>query len=147
MENNPFDKLDKTFNTDPSAALEKNLREVKETTIVPVDDDKQTALHNQQLENDFQDARETLQKAAEYSQEAIEGILHVAKHTDHPRAYEVAGQLIKGMQENAATQMAVQEKQRKMKYGGKEPVKTQNNVFVGSTSELLKALKAEKPVN
>ena len=55
MENNPFDKLDKTLNTDPSAALEKNLREVKETTIVPVDDDKQTALHNQQLENDFQD--------------------------------------------------------------------------------------------
>ena len=144
---NPFDKLDKTFNTDPSAALEKGLREVKETKIIPVDEDKQIALHDQQLENDFQDARETLQKAAEYSQEAIEGILHVAKHTDHPRAYEVAGQLIKAMQDNAATQMVVQEKQRKMKYGGKEPVKTQNNVFVGSTSELLKALKAEKPIN
>ena len=126
-----FDKLDKTFDID--SAIEKV--EDTSTEIEKLSD-------NKDLQNDYEYSRGQLYNLVEKGQEAINGILDVAQNSDHPRAYEVAGNLIKNVAD--ITDKLV-DLQGKMKVINQEHVKTTNNVtnamFVGSTSELQKMLK------
>ena len=69
--------------------------------------------------------------------------MHIAKNSDSPRAYEVAGQLIKTLQDSAQSMLDIQEKKAKVSAIKKIPVAnsvTNNNLFVGSTKDLLRAL-------
>ena len=145
--NNPFEELDATFNTkDKTKALESNLKQTREENNLPVP----PANAEQDLEDDFQEARDILKRTAEYSEEAIKGMLHIAKNSDQPRAYEVAGQLIKALQDNAGAMMDVQEKAKKVKGEELKPKQasvTNNNMFVGSTKDLLRALKDEQVID
>lgn len=135
-----FDNLDDTFKAKPTKALDANLKQVREKNNLPVPPNDA----EKDLEDDFQEAREMLKRTAQYSEEAVKGILHIAKNSDHPRAYEVAGQLIKTMQENAKDMLDVQEKKSKVDAESKttKPSSgvTNNNLFVGSTKDLLRAL-------
>jgi len=135
-----FDSLDDTFKAKPTKALDANLKQVREKNNLPVPPNDA----EKDLEDDFQEAREMLKRTAQYSEEAVKGILHIAKNSDHPRAYEVAGQLIKTMQENAKDMLDVQEKKSKVDAESKttKPSSgvTNNNLFVGSTKDLLRAL-------
>ena len=83
-----------------------------------------------------------------YSEQPAEGILNVAMSSDNPRAYEVAGQIIKTMGEQAKDMMEVQEKKHRIddKTGETQPrIQTQNNVvFAGTTSDILKAIRDEE---
>ena len=88
-----------------------------------------------------------LEKKIKKSQEAIEGILDVAKEGQHPRAYEVAGNLIKSV---ADTVDKLQDLNKKLK-DLKELPKTananiKNALFVGSTAELQKMLKKDEVI-
>jgi hypothetical protein len=134
-----FDSLDNTFKVSPTRALDVNLKKTRIENNLP------TPLPDQEkdLENDFQDARDILKKTADYSDQAIQGILHIAKNSDSPRAYEVAGQLIKTLQDSAQSMLDIQEKKAKVSAIKKIPVGnsvTNNNLFVGSTKDLLRAL-------
>ena len=144
--NNPFEELDATFNTkDKTKALESNLKQTREEKNLPVP----LANAEQDLEDDFQEARDILKRTAEYSEEAIKGMLHIARNSDQPRAYEVAGQLIKALQDNANAMMDVQDKAKKVKgeeVRAKNNAVTNNNLFVGSTKDLLRALKDEQVI-
>ena len=126
-----FDKLDKTFDID--SAIEKV--EDTSTEIKKLSD-------NKALQNDYEYSRGQLYNLVEKGQEAINGILDVAQNSDHPRAYEVAGNLIKNVAD--ITDKLV-DLQGKMKDINQEKKQTTNNVtnamFVGSTSELQKMLK------
>jgi hypothetical protein len=82
-----------------------------------------------------------------YNEEAIQGILGIAQNSDNPRAFEVAGQLIKSMAEGAKDIMEVQEKKQKIdKVNGNIDASnvTNNNLFVGSTSDLLKMINKQQ---
>ena len=72
--------------------------------------------------------------------------MHIARNSDQPRAYEVAGGLIKNLQDTAKDMLEVHEKHKRIT--AEDPkarnIKTQNNLFVGSTKDLLKALKSEE---
>lgn len=144
--NNPFEELDATFNTkDKTKALESNLKQTREENNLPVP----PVNAEQDLEDDFQEARDILKRTAEYSEEAIKGMLHIARNSDQPRAYEVAGQLIKALQDNANAMMDVQDKAKKVKgeeVKAKNNAVTNNNLFVGSTKDLLRALKDEQVI-
>ena len=126
-----FDKLDKTFDID--SAIEKV--EDTSTEIKKLSD-------NKDLQNDYEYSRGQLYNLVEKGQEAINGILDVAQNSDHPRAYEVACNLIKNVAD--ITDKLV-DLQGKMKDINQEKKQTTNNVtnamFVGSTSELQKMLK------
>ena len=75
-------------------------------------------------------------------QEALNGILEVAQGSDHPRAYEVAGQLIKSVGDTTDKLIDLQSKMKELNKEEKDSPKTVNNaLFVGSTSELSKLLK------
>ena len=126
-----FDKLDKTFDIDSA------IEEVQETST-----EIKKLSDNKHLQSDYEYSRGQLYNLVEKGQEAINGILDVAQNSDHPRAYEVAGNLIKNVAD--ITDKLV-DLQGKMKVINQEHVKTTNNVtnamFVGSTSELQKMLK------
>ena len=146
---NPFEDLDKKFNTkEVTKALEENLRKTQEERQLPAvdmsEEDKEALLRKQQ-EEDLQYARSMLKQAEAYNAEAIEGILHIARNSDQPRAYEVAGGLIKNLQDNDKDMIDVHERQKRVTADDpkKGQIKTQNNLFVGSTKDLLKAIKDE----
>ena len=152
---NPFTDLDKKFNTkEVTKALEKNLKErederKKQLPEVAISDEDRQKLLAKQQEEDFQYARQILKQAEAYNDEAIQGILHIARNSDQPRAYEVAGVLIKNLKDTAKDMIDVQERQKRVTADDpavKGSVKTQNNLFVGSTKELLSALKADAKV-
>ena len=97
------------------------------------------------VETDFETGRGELYKLLEKGNEAIEGILSLAKEGEHPRAYEVAGQLIKTQSEVAQNLLDLQDKLKKIK-DIKElgPKNVTNALFVGSTTELQKMIKKNK---
>jgi len=98
---------------------------------------------NQDIDSDYQYQRENFYNLVERGQDAIQGILDVAQNSDHPRAYEVAGQLIKSV---ADTTDKLADLHKKVKEIEEDNPKTQSTVtnnalFVGSTAELQKMLK------
>lgn len=97
------------------------------------------------IEDDAQHARETLHNLISKGNEAVDGILHIAKNSDHPRAYEVVGQLIKTVSDVAKDLLEVQKRKKELEKIDAPKIQTQNNLFVGSTSELLKAMKSQIP--
>ncbi len=149
---NPFEDLDKKFNTkEVTKALETNLRKTKDEKNLPaveISRDDQDSLDRKNEHEDLEYARSILKQAESYNDEAIQGILHIARNSDQPRAYEVAGGLIKNLQDTAKDMLDVHEKHKRIT--AEDPkarkVQTQNNLFVGSTKDLLKALKNEEKV-
>ena len=125
-----YDSLNDTFNTDDSVEVDAIVK--AEDVIKPTDVNK-----------DYDYTRGNLYSLIEKGQEAINGIMEVAGETASPRAYEVAGQLIKSV---ADTTDKLMDLQKKVKEVEEDANKTTNNVtnnalFVGSTSELSKILK------
>ena len=126
-----FNSLNKTFNTD-SAEIEP----VKEKRL-------NLSKNKNDVDKDYEYTRGQLYSLIEKGQEAINGIMEVAGESASPRAYEVAGQLIKSVADSTDKLMDLQ---KKLKEVEEEIQKTTNNVtnnslFVGSTAELSKLLK------
>lgn len=96
------------------------------------------------IEDDAEHARKTLHTLIDKGNEAIDGILNIAKSSDHPRAYEVAGQLIKTVSDTAKDLLEVQKRKKDLQKDEQPKVQTQNNLFVGSTHELLQIMKQKK---
>tara|TARA_Y100000768_G_C23815264_1_gene603778 strand:+ start:254 stop:688 length:435 start_codon:yes stop_codon:yes gene_type:complete len=131
-----FDSLNDTFNTDDSVEVDAIVK-AEDTEIQK----SQTRAEN--VEKDYDYTRGNLYSLIEKGQEAINGIMEVAGETASPRAYEVAGQLIKSV---ADTTDKLADLHKKVKDIEADNPKTQNTVtnnalFVGSTSELSKMLK------
>jgi len=96
------------------------------------------------IENDYKYQRENFYGLVEKGSQAIEGILELAKEQEHPRAYEVAGNLIKQVAEVTEKLGDLQEKMRKLKeVPNSAPKNVTNALFVGSTAELQKMLKGK----
>jgi|TARA_B100001964_G_C14254636_1_gene611682 hypothetical protein len=92
-------------------------------------------------EIDYKYSRENFYNLIERGQDAIEGILTLAKESEHPRTYEVAGQLIKNVAEVTEKLMQLQNDMKKLKQvPNNAPKSVTNALFVGSTAELQKAL-------
>ena len=129
-----FDKLDKTFDID--SAIEKV--EDTSTEIKKLSD-------NKDLQNDYEYSRGQLYNLVEKGQEAINGILELAQDSEMPRAYEVAGQLIKSVSDATDKLMDLQKKLKDVNEESiaKGPTNVTNALFVGSTSDLSKLIKAQ----
>ena len=91
---------------------------------------------------DYKYSRENFYNLVERGQDAIDGILEVAKEGEHPRAYEVVGQLIKNVAEVTEKLADLQEKMKKLKeVPAHAPKNVTNALFIGSTKELQNLLK------
>jgi|TARA_R110002020_G_scaffold36369_3_gene109213 hypothetical protein len=92
-------------------------------------------------EIDYKYSRENFYNLIERGQDAIDGIITLAKESEHPRTYEVAGQLIKNVAEVTEKLMQLQNDMKKLKeVPSNAPKNVTNALFVGSTAELQKAL-------
>ena len=132
------DKLNEVLNIVPEVFTETTEISAVEETQIVVPEDKDA-------EVDFDKGRENLYKLLDKGNDAIDGILALAKEGEHPRAYEVAGQLIKTVADMSKDLMAMQEKLKKLKeVPNTGPTSVTNALFVGSTTELTKLLKEKK---
>ena len=95
------------------------------------------------IKKDYEYTRGNLYSLIEKGQEAINGILELAQESEMPRAYEVAGQLIKNVADATDKLMDLQKKLKDIEEdrGIKGPTNVTNALFVGSTAELAKLLK------
>ena len=124
------DKLNEILDITPKVEVE------KVSPVIP------RPREDQDITNDYKYSREDLYNLVERGQDAIDGILTLAKETEHPRTYEVAGQLIKNVGEVTEKLLQLQEKMKKLGEETKKgPNKVENNLFVGSTAELQKLIK------
>jgi hypothetical protein len=106
-----------------------------------------TTATKEQLKKDYEYTRGNLYSLIEKGQEAVDGILELAQESDQPRAYEVAGQLIKHVGDVADKLVDLQKKVADIenpKGSTKEVNTTNNTMFVGSTADLAKFLKAQQ---
>tara|TARA_Y100001960_G_C14073578_1_gene540234 strand:+ start:67 stop:489 length:423 start_codon:yes stop_codon:yes gene_type:complete len=124
-----------------------------ESTIVPSEkvgitpEQKPDRLTKSDIDKDYEYTRGNLYSIIEKGQEAINGILELAQDSEMPRAYEVAGQLIKSVSDATDKLMDLQKKLKDVEEetNVKGPSTVNNALFVGSTAELQKLLKSGLP--
>ena len=130
MEN--YESIDKALN-------------ISEPDVVPIKKEspkKDNIAKINEIEKDYEYTRANLYSIIEKGQEAINGIMEVAGESASPRAYEVAGQLIKSVADTTDKLMDLQKKLRDVNEDSPKTNNVTNNaLFVGSTSELSKMLK------
>ena len=130
-----FDNLNDTFNVSGEiVSTEVETIEEKIEKVAVVSDD---------IKKDYDYTRGNLYSLIEKGQEAINGILELAGESEMPRAYEVAGQLIKNVADATDKLMDLQKKLKDIDEtkSSKGPTNVTNALFVGSTAELSKLLK------
>jgi len=136
-----FEKnMDEIFDIESSPEVPKESKTeiVPQKSLLPVniEDD---------LTDDYQQSRENLQSIIDQGKEAMEDILRIARESEHPRAFEVYGTLLKNMVDANKELLSIQKQMRDM--NGKKEVNNTNidkAIFVGSTSELSKLLKGKE---
>ena len=133
-----YNKLDKTFNITP---------EVVEKKTEVVKPEKPDRLTKDDITRDYEYTRGNLYSIIEKGQEAIDGILEIAQESEMPRAYEVAGQLIKSVSDATDKLIDLQKKLKDVNEEkvAKGPSTVNNALFVGSTADLAKLIKGETP--
>ena len=100
--------------------------------------------NKEDIDNDYKYSRENYYNLIERGTDAIDGILEIAKEGQHPRAYEVAGNLIKQVAETVDKLEDLQGKIKRLKDVPNKAPSIKNALFVGSSAELHKLLK-DKP--
>ena len=130
-----FDDLNDAFNVEGEI--------VSKETEVAVDKIENIKSSVEDIRKDYEYTRGNLYSLIEKGQEAINGILELAQESEMPRAYEVAGQLIKNVADATDKLMDLQKKLKDVEEEkqAKGPSNVTNALFVGSTAELAKLLK------
>lgn len=127
-----FDNLNKVFNIETDIVPSEN-------TSIEVKSEK---IELNEVDSDYTYTRTQLYSLIEKGQDAIDGILNVAQQSEHPRTYEVAGQLIKHVADITDKLIDLQKKMKDLNAETKSSPTTVNNaLFVGSTAELQQLLK------
>ena len=136
-----YDKLNDVFNVS-SEIVEDSIEVSNKSEIVPTE----STSKKDDIKKDYEYTRGNLYSIIEKGQEAINGILELVQETEQARAYEVAGQLIKNVADATDKLMDLQKKLKDIEETKQVsgPTNVTNALFVGSTAELSKLLKAQK---
>ena len=137
-----FDELNEAFNVESEIVSES-------TPVEPVEKIEKINSSVDDIKKDYDYTRGNLYSIIEKGQEAINGILELAQESEMPRAYEVAGQLIKNVADATDKLMDLQKKLKDVEEEkeAKGPTNVTNALFVGSTADLAKLLKQQKQDN
>ena len=133
-----YDKLDETFNVEPTEVKVEKVEKVEKQI-------EKIRSQSEDIKKDYEYTRGNLYSIIEKGQEAIDGILELAQESETPRAYEVAGQLIKNVADATDKLLTLQQKLKDVNEDKetKGPTTVNNALFVGSTAELQKLLKQQ----
>jgi len=139
-----FEKLNDVFNVSSEAISSELDTTDKNLEAIAKRQEDESVTKKTDIEKDYEYARGNLYSLMEKSQEALNGILELAQESDMPRAYEVAGQLIKSTGEIADKILLVQKILKDVEEDKpKGPTTVNNALFVGSTADLAKFLKQQ----
>jgi hypothetical protein len=128
------EKLSEILEIEPISYEDKNEIQTISPNLTIIDDDAEFARTN---------IKELIQKG----NGAIDSLLEVAKATDHPRAYEVAANMLKSLAEMNKDLMEIQKRKKDLQPKETSPangINVDKAVFIGSTKELIKALKMKE---
>ena len=133
MKDNKFDEINEALDT----SIESSITEIQKDAV-PIPKQE-----TDDVTKDYEYTRGNLYSLIEKGQEALNGIMELAAESDSPRAYEVAGQLLKSVGDNTDKLLDLQKKLKDLEEETGKPIGnvTNNAVFVGSTTELQKLLK------
>jgi len=128
------EKLNEVFDVEPNSV------EIERSNQKKIE---QIRNSSEDIRKDYEYTRGNLYSIIEKGQEAINGILELAQESEMPRAYEVAGQLIKNVSDATDKLMDLQKKLKDVneEKEQKGPTTVNNALFVGSTADLQKMLK------
>jgi|TARA_B100002019_G_scaffold229862_1_gene203281 hypothetical protein len=131
-----FDSIDKALDIESS---------IIESEPAPISKKKEER-NKSEIQKDYEYTRGQLYSLIEKGQETLNGIMELADETQSPRAYEVAGQLIKNVADSTDKLIDLQKKLRDLEEDpkSKNPTTVNNTMFVGSTADLAKFLKKSK---
>ena len=134
MKDNKFDEINEALDT----SIESSITEIQKDAVpIPKKDTNDVG-------KDYEYTRANLYSLVEKGQEALNGIMELAAESDSPRAYEVAGQILKSVGDTTDKLLDLQKKLKDIEEDTGKPISgnvTNNAVFVGSTTELQKLLK------
>ena len=134
-----FKDLNETFNVNDEIPVDITPKNVDVDVVI-----ENVKKETEDIKKDYEYTRGNLYSLIEKGQEAINGILELAQETEMPRAYEVAGQLIKNVADATDKLMELQKKLKDIEEENKKGPTTVNNaLFFGSTAELSKLLKQQ----
>ena len=133
MKDDKFDQINEALDT----SIESSITEIQKDAV-PIPKQE-----TNDVTKDYEYTRGNLYSLIEKGQEALNGIMELAAESDSPRAYEVAGQLLKSVGDNTDKLLDLQKKLKELEEETGKPIGnvTNNAVFVGSTTELQKLLK------
>jgi DNA-binding MarR family transcriptional regulator len=131
---NKFENIDEALEIKATSISKEIVKKSKEQLVKPS--------FGEESDKDYEYTRGNLYSLIEKGQEAIDNIIDLAQQSDSPRAYEVAGQLIKSVGDVTDKLIDLQHKMKKLKEEDvKGPSTVNNSVFIGSTADLQKLLK------
>ena len=131
-----YDPIDEALNTNSSIKVSNT----PENGCVRRKDEMRDV--SEEIQKDYEYTRANLYSLIEKGQESLNGIMELAGESASPRAYEVAGQIIKSVADTTDKLMELQKKVKEIDEDKRKPTQVTNNaVFVGSTSDLSKMLK------
>jgi hypothetical protein len=134
-----YDKLNDTFNVEGEVISLEN-----SDAIEKIEKIEKISTNVDDVKKDYEYTRGNLYSLIEKGQEAINGILELAQESEMPRAYEVAGQLIKSVSDATDKLMDLQKKFKDLgEDNQKGPTNVTNALFVGSTADLAKLIKQQ----
>ena len=114
--------------------------------VTPISEVQQSEV-TKNISNDYQYARGNLYGVIEKGQEAVVDMLDIARQSQHPRSFEVLAQLLKTVMDANKDLLEINQRQKNLeKQDSSSPQTVNNNLFVGSTSELQKMLKQQSDV-
>jgi DNA-binding ferritin-like protein len=126
-----FSKIDEALNTTSEVV-----------DVTPVKEEKPKSKSIEDITKDYEYTRANLYSLIEKGQETLNGIMELAEETQSPRAYEVAGQLLKSVADTTDKLLKLQKDLKDVSEESRGPTNVTNNaMFVGSTAELQKMLK------
>ena len=102
--------------------------------------------NNADLDSDYKYARENLYGIIEKGSQALDELVAVAQASEHPRAYEVVGQLVRTLTDANKDLLKIQKDIKELKQNTQTPSHVTNALFVGNTAELQKLVKGRKDV-
>jgi|TARA_Y100000114_G_scaffold38397_2_gene34110 hypothetical protein len=118
---------------------------INETESEKLQNELEPITDKEDVDNDYENARKNFYSLINKGNTAIDGILNLAKESEHPRSYEVAGQLIKVVGDTTQELLKLQKNLKELKkVDDKAPRNVTNALFVGSTSELQKLINGKK---
>jgi hypothetical protein len=126
--------------------IEETSKEIIQKQKTNIEEVKHSEIRKQDLVDDYTEHRETLKELVNQGQEALQNLLLLAKESEHPRAYEVTGQLLKTTADLTKDLIELQVTMNKIensKDGGKPQKVVNNAILVGSTNDLLEQLKGK----